>query len=221
MSQFALDVLRQRYVVEKRQLEASVEKILRSDRRAGARAILAAIDKRRFENRSERQRLRKMLRFETSLWESGHFAVAGVDEAGMSPLAGPAWVHDASATPAKVLLRWDDVMASSALRSALRYTACMQAVYLKPNCGRPGQGAFYDQSGTGAQFQADEGLGRRLRAGPGPAIGRVTEAMGLSLQTGAPAKPAKSRPQKPCDGTFAGADRWPAGAKAWSRHHQP
>nr|WP_256465446.1 MULTISPECIES: hypothetical protein [unclassified Bradyrhizobium] len=30
-----------------------------------------------------------MLRFETSLWESGQPAVAGVDEAGMSPLAGP------------------------------------------------------------------------------------------------------------------------------------
>jgi ribonuclease HII len=30
-----------------------------------------------------------MLRFEISLWESGHHAVAGVDEAGMSPLAGP------------------------------------------------------------------------------------------------------------------------------------
>jgi ribonuclease HII len=47
------------------------------------------IDKRRTENRSEGQRLRKMLRFETSLWESGCQAVAGVDEAGMSPLAGP------------------------------------------------------------------------------------------------------------------------------------
>ena len=30
-----------------------------------------------------------MLRFETLLWENGHDAVAGVDEAGMSPLAGP------------------------------------------------------------------------------------------------------------------------------------
>jgi ribonuclease HII len=30
-----------------------------------------------------------MLRFETLLWESGHDAIAGVDEAGMSPLAGP------------------------------------------------------------------------------------------------------------------------------------
>src|ERR1700692_1514485 len=41
------------------------------------------------------------------------------------------WVHDTSATPARVLWRWDNVMASSALRSALRSTACMQAVDLK------------------------------------------------------------------------------------------
>src|ERR1700674_5591947 len=41
------------------------------------------------------------------------------------------WVHDTSATPARVLSRWDNVMASSALRSALRSTACMQAVDLK------------------------------------------------------------------------------------------
>src|ERR1044071_10431763 len=89
MSQYSLDALRQRYVVEKRPLEASVEQILRADTRAGIRAILASIDKRRFENRSEGQRLRRILGFETSLWESGLHAVAGVDEAGMSPLAGP------------------------------------------------------------------------------------------------------------------------------------
>jgi len=89
MTRQSLDLLRQRYVVEKRPLEASVERILRADGRAGARAILASVDKRRSENRSEGQRLRKMLRFETSLWESGHHAVAGVDEVGMSPLAGP------------------------------------------------------------------------------------------------------------------------------------
>jgi ribonuclease HII len=56
--------LRQRYVVDRRPLEASLEKILRADSRAGVRAILAMIEKRRFENRSEGQRLRKMLRFE-------------------------------------------------------------------------------------------------------------------------------------------------------------
>ena len=89
MSQYSLDLLRQRYLIEKRPLEASIERLLRTDNRAGARAILASIERRRFENRSEGQRLRKMFRFETSLWESGYYAVAGVDEAGMSPLAGP------------------------------------------------------------------------------------------------------------------------------------
>ena len=88
MSQYSLNVLRQRYVVEKRPLEASVEQILRADTRAGAGAILASIDKRRFENRSEGQRLRKMLSFKTSLWESGLHAVAGVDEAGRALSAG-------------------------------------------------------------------------------------------------------------------------------------
>ncbi|QPF88345.1 ribonuclease HII [Bradyrhizobium genosp. L] len=89
MNRNSLDAIRRRYVVEEHPLEAGVERALRADPRAGARAILAAIDKRRSGNRSEGQRLRKMLRFETALWENGHHAVAGVDEAGMSPLAGP------------------------------------------------------------------------------------------------------------------------------------
>ena len=88
MTRYTLDELRQRYVIEGRPLEAGLEEILRADTRAGARAILALIEKRRFENRSEGQRLRKMLRFETLLWDEGQDAVAGVDEAGMSPLAG-------------------------------------------------------------------------------------------------------------------------------------
>src|SRR5712675_2823251 len=46
------------------------------------------------------------------------------------------WVHETSATPARVLWRWDNVMASSALRSELRFTACMQAVNLKTKLRR-------------------------------------------------------------------------------------
>src|SRR3954447_21869590 len=75
MSQYSLGALRQRYVVEKRPLEASIEQILRADTRAGARAILASIDKGLLKKRAEGQPPRKMLRFETSLWASGHHAV--------------------------------------------------------------------------------------------------------------------------------------------------
>jgi ribonuclease HII len=62
---------------------------LKADPRNGAKAILAAVARRRFENRSEGQRLRTLLRYETQLWNADVQHVAGVDEAGMSPLAGP------------------------------------------------------------------------------------------------------------------------------------
>jgi ribonuclease HII len=81
--------LRARYVDGGRPLPAAVEAALRADPRAGARAILAAVARRRRDNRAEGQRLRTMLRFENALWSAGVVHVAGVDEAGMSPLAGP------------------------------------------------------------------------------------------------------------------------------------
>jgi len=66
-----------------------VEAALRDDPRAGAQALLEAVARRRRDNRAEGQRLRMMLRYETALWVRGTVHVAGVDEAGMSPLAGP------------------------------------------------------------------------------------------------------------------------------------
>jgi ribonuclease HII len=117
MSRHSLGELRQRYVVENRPIEANVEKVLRADSRAGARSLLAFIEKRRFENRSEGQRLRKMLRFETLLWESGHHAVAGVDEAGMSPLAGPVCAAAVVLKPGTRIVGIDD---SKKLNSASR-----------------------------------------------------------------------------------------------------
>ncbi len=85
----SLAEIRKRYVDEERALPADLEVVLRSDPRAGARAILAAIDKRRHARRAEGQRLRKITRYEEALWSSGVTLVCGVDEAGMSPLAGP------------------------------------------------------------------------------------------------------------------------------------
>src|SRR5206468_893750 len=39
--------------------------------------------------RRETRRLSNLLRFEQELWAEGHTRLAGVDEAGMAPLAGP------------------------------------------------------------------------------------------------------------------------------------
>ena len=85
----SLSELRERYVDRGRPLPAPLEDELRQDPRPGARAILDAVERRRRDNRAEGQRLRMMLRFETTLWSNGVLHVAGVDEAGMSPLAGP------------------------------------------------------------------------------------------------------------------------------------
>lgn len=76
-------------MAEGRPLDAATEAALQADPRPGARAILDAVARRRFANRAEGQRLRRLLRYEGALWSSGVVRVAGVDEAGMSPLAGP------------------------------------------------------------------------------------------------------------------------------------
>jgi ribonuclease HII len=88
-SDLTLAEIRDRYVDRARPLPAELELELRDDPRPGAQAILAAVARRRFANRAEGQRLRTMLRFEVELWEQGLVHVAGLDEAGMSPLAGP------------------------------------------------------------------------------------------------------------------------------------
>jgi ribonuclease HII len=81
--------LRRRHVVEGAPVPVAVFAALQDDPRKGAKTLLTAIEKRRTASREEGQRLRKMLAFETALWTTGIEHVAGVDEAGMSPLAGP------------------------------------------------------------------------------------------------------------------------------------
>ena len=85
----SLGQLRTRHVVDGRPLPAELEAVLRADPRPGAQAILKAVQQRRRRNRAEGQRLRSMLRYEHELWATGLLRVAGIDEAGMSPLAGP------------------------------------------------------------------------------------------------------------------------------------
>jgi len=62
---------------------------LENDRRQGARDLAAKLRARQSENRAEGQRLRHLLKFEIELWQQGFAQIAGVDEAGVGPLAGP------------------------------------------------------------------------------------------------------------------------------------
>src|SRR5512146_2498701 len=89
IARLSVEELRERFVEKGRALSAECEERLRCDPRAGARAVYDSVLRRRRGNRAEGQRLRHLLRHEVALWERGLVHVAGVDEAGMAPLAGP------------------------------------------------------------------------------------------------------------------------------------
>ncbi|MFT3709232.1 MAG: ribonuclease HII [Archangium sp.] len=84
-----LPELRQRYLVEGAALPSGFLASLEKDGRDGALKLADAIRKKQAENRAEGQRLRHMLKFESELWDEGYQQIAGVDEAGMGPCAGP------------------------------------------------------------------------------------------------------------------------------------
>ena len=125
--------LRERYVERARPLPASLEAELRADPRPGAKEILGAIAKRRHAHRAEGQRLRKMLRFEQALWATGIVHVAGIDEAGMSPLAGPVYAAAVVFLPGSRLADVDDskkldVKERERLAIEIKATACAWSV---------------------------------------------------------------------------------------------
>jgi ribonuclease HII len=81
--------LKERYVDRARPVPRGLVEALEADTRQGAHQLATQIRERRRRNRAEGQRLHNLLRFEIELWERGFNFIAGVDEAGMAPLAGP------------------------------------------------------------------------------------------------------------------------------------
>ncbi|MFP2895033.1 ribonuclease HII [Corallococcus sp. 4LFB] len=78
-----------RFVTQAQPVPQGLLEALEADPRQGAQALARRLRSRQEKNRAEGQRLRHLLKFETELWEQGLLKVAGVDEAGMAPLAGP------------------------------------------------------------------------------------------------------------------------------------
>ena len=81
--------LKDRFVDRGRPVPRGLVEALEADTRHGAHQLAKQIRARRRRNRAEGQRLHNLLRFELELWEQGFNFIAGVDEAGMAPLAGP------------------------------------------------------------------------------------------------------------------------------------
>lgn len=81
--------LRALFLDKQRPVPKGFLEALEIDTRQGAHQLAKRIRARYRSNRSEGQRLHTLLRFEIELWAEGYSLVAGVDEAGMAPLAGP------------------------------------------------------------------------------------------------------------------------------------
>src|SRR5213593_3556446 len=78
-----------RFLDQRRPVPRGLLQGLECDPRRAARLLGKRLRERRRENRAEGQRLHRLLKYEIELWNEGYELVAGVDEAGMAPLAGP------------------------------------------------------------------------------------------------------------------------------------
>jgi ribonuclease HII len=85
----SLAELTERFLVQEHPLPQGLLEALEADPRRGAQVLARRLRARQGRNRAEGQRLRHLLRFEAELWEQGYTHIAGVDEAGRGPLAGP------------------------------------------------------------------------------------------------------------------------------------
>src|SRR6185503_5963308 len=85
----SIEDIRKRYLEKGEPVSAQILTRLQRDKREGVRKLYQSLKKRFERERDERQRLDAMRYFEKLLWKSGIRDIAGVDEAGMAPLAGP------------------------------------------------------------------------------------------------------------------------------------
>ena len=89
LSKLSIDQIRERYARADGPVSPQTLNKLKRDPRHGVRLIYATLKKRYERNSAERTRLDAMLNFERVLWRAGVEHIAGVDEVGMGPLAGP------------------------------------------------------------------------------------------------------------------------------------
>src|SRR5262245_58380711 len=132
MKQLSLKEIQDKYGAGAAVSPAILRKLQR-DSRTGAQRLYKVLTKRYNEQKKERIRLDAMLHFERLLWKAGIQHIAGVDEVGMGPLAGPVvaaavvfspgteieGVDDSKALDEPTRLRLDEVIRAKASAFAI------------------------------------------------------------------------------------------------------
>jgi len=89
MSLSSLKEIQEKYSSGEVPISPQILRRLQRDPRPGARKLYKTLSRRFDDQMRERKRMDAMLHFERLLWKAGIVHIAGVDEVGMGPLAGP------------------------------------------------------------------------------------------------------------------------------------
>jgi len=89
LSQLSIKEIQEKYSSSDVPISPQILRRLQKDPRTGAQKLYRMLSKRAEEDSRERKRLDAMLHFERVLWKAGVVHIAGVDEVGIGPLAGP------------------------------------------------------------------------------------------------------------------------------------
>ncbi|NPV25899.1 MAG: ribonuclease HII [Firmicutes bacterium] len=81
--------LRKMFVDNKAEINSEIIELLKTDPRKQVRELLAGFQRQQARRQQENSRLRKLFIYERQLWNNNCQLVAGVDEVGRGPLAGP------------------------------------------------------------------------------------------------------------------------------------
>src|SRR3954451_16135813 len=84
-----LSEIQEKYASPDTLVSPQILRQLQRDSRFGARKLYQALLRRWEEQMQESKRIEAMLHFERVLWKAGITRIAGVDEVGIGPLAGP------------------------------------------------------------------------------------------------------------------------------------
>jgi len=107
-SDLSIEEIRAQFLQGNQPVTAQFLTKLSRDPRQGVRKMRDLLRKRFEKERAERVRIQNMLNFERLLWKSGVHCIAGVDEVGVGPLAGPVVAAAVVFPPGTELLGIDD-----------------------------------------------------------------------------------------------------------------
>jgi len=108
LSNLSVAKIRERFVKQRALVSPQLLSEMHTDPRKGVRFACQTLKHRQEKENQEHRRVQFMLGYERALWRSGAERVAGVDEAGVGPLAGPVVAAAVIFRPGTLIPKVDD-----------------------------------------------------------------------------------------------------------------